>query len=85
MGKTGEFTFINRNNEELKISNYNSILFSLPWTISYKNQTTVCYNIELTLELRKLIPREFTNYNLLLGGELIYRIYEQDVTNKIKY
>lgn len=80
-----EFTFINLNNEELKISNKNSIFFSLPWTISYKNQTTFFYDPELTYVLRKLIPSEFENYNLLLGGELIYRIFEQDVINKIEY
>ena len=80
-----ELTFINRDNEELKISNYNSTFLSLPWTISYKNQITVFYNPELTYRLRKLIPPEFANYKLLLGGELIYRLHEQDVTNKIKY
>ncbi|MDL2251232.1 glycoside hydrolase [Odoribacter sp. OttesenSCG-928-J03] len=80
-----EFTFINRSNEELKISNDKSIFLSLPWTISYKNQTTVFYGPELTYELRKLIPSEFMNYNMLLGGELIYKIYEQDITNKIEY
>ena len=70
-----EFTFINSNNEELKISNHNSLFLSLPWTISYKNQTTVFYTPELTYKLRKLIPSDFTNYNLLLGGELIYQIH----------
>lgn len=78
-----EIKIKNDNNDKIIISNIKSVFFSLPWTITYKGKSTYCYDPELTHLVRKILPPEFNNYNLLLGGELIYRVYETDIINNI--
>lgn len=80
-----EINFYNSKSEELKISNYGSTIFSLPWKITYQNKIYHSYNPEITYLLRNIIPSNFSNYDMLLGGNLIYKIIEQDITNKIEY
>ena len=86
---------INRNNiklilkntmgEELIISNRNSILYSLPWSIEYNNVTIKVYNQCITDMLRSFLPNDFVNYEMLLGGQLIYELIEEKIIDELEY
>lgn len=67
----------NAKGKELIISNSNSILYSLPWTITYKGETINTYNQSITDLLKSILPKGFNNYEMLLGGQLIYKLIEE--------
>ncbi|MEL7006371.1 MAG: hypothetical protein AAFN93_27135 [Bacteroidota bacterium] len=77
--------FKNRKGESFIISNEHATLFSLPWTITYKGQTVISYNPEIATFLRDFIPKDFNNYHQLLGGDLIYRLLEEEVIEQLEY
>lgn len=77
--------FKNKKNEELIVSNINSTLCSLPWTLTYKGKTFNSYNPKLTTLLKSILPSDFNNYKMLLGGQLIYELVEARIIDKLKY
>lgn len=81
-----EIIIKNGEKEKLLINNKSSIFFSLPWEITYNGEKTYCYNPELTLLLRDIIfSLNMPNTELLLGGELIYEVLEQEYINNLEY
>lgn len=75
----------NTKGEELVISNTNSILYSLPWTITYNKVTVNTYNQGITDLLKSILPKDFNNYEMLLGGQLIYELIEEKIIDELKY
>ena len=81
-----EITIKNDNSEYIYINNTNSVLFSLPWEITYNGNKTYCYDPKLTFLLRDIIsPLNLGNENLLLGGEIIYEAILRDILNRLHY
>lgn len=77
--------FKNEKNEKVIISNVNSILYSLPWTIKYKGVTINSYNPNLTEFFKSILPTNFNNYEMILGGQLIYDLVEEKIIDELKY
>ena len=75
----------NTKGEELVISNINSIPYSLPWTITYNKVTVNTYNQGITDLLKSILPNDFNNYEMLLGGHLIYELIEEKIIDELKY
>lgn len=75
----------NAKGKELIISNSNSILYSLPWTITYKGETINTYNQSITDLLKSILPKGFNNYEMLLGGQLIYKLIEEKIIDELNY
>ena len=76
---------INNKGELLKISSKNSSLYSLPWTIEYKERSFETYDTRITGFLKAAIPKGFNYYDKLFAGELIYRLIEQRIINETVY
>lgn len=77
--------FRNKNNEEIMITNTHSLLYSLPWSITYKGVTINSYNPKLNIFFKSLLPIDFNNYEILLGGQLIYDLVEEKIIDELKY
>lgn len=75
----------NTKGTELIISNANSIFYSLPWTMTYKRETITTYNQGITDLLKSILPNDFNNYEMLLGGQLIYELIEEKIIDDLKY
>lgn len=78
-------TIINDQNDTLIINNKIAQFYSLPWEVSLNGQKTISFSPEITAFIRTIIPREFNNYNLFLGGELIYLIINENITRDLEY
>lgn len=75
----------NTKGKELIISNTNSVLHSLLWTMTYKGETINTYNQGITDLLKSILPKDFNNYEMLLGGQLIYELIEEKIIDELKY
>lgn len=75
----------NTKGKELNISNANSILCSLPWTMTYNGVTITTYNQGITDLLKSILPNDFNNYEMLLGGHLIYELNEEKIIDELKF
>ena len=75
----------NTKGEELIITNMKSILYSIPWTITYNNTTVNTYNQGISELLKSILPKDFNNYEMLLGGQLIYELIEEKIIDELKY
>ena len=75
----------NSNNEEVTISNENSYLFSLPWSISYNGIEQKSYNPNINEFMKSILPKNFYNYDMLLGGELIFLLLKTKIIEDLKY
>jgi hypothetical protein len=80
-----EFLIVNNSNEILKVSNENSLPFSLPWTIELDSKRTESFNPRITEFIRSILPSDFSNYEMLLGGELIYKLIEEQIIDELEY
>jgi hypothetical protein len=76
---------INNNSDTLKITSKNSNLFSLPWTIEYKDRSFRTYDPRITELLRVTLPKGFNYYDKLFAGELIYKLIEQRIISEMTY
>jgi len=76
---------INNHSDTLSISNKNSDLFSLPWTIEYKGRTFWSYDTRITEFVRTTIGKESKYYDKLFAGKLIYRLIEQKIISGLEY
>lgn len=76
---------INSKSDTLKITSENSSLFSLPWTIKYKGQSFQTNDNRITSYLITFLPTDFSYYDMLFAGELIYRLVEQRTINELEY
>ena len=77
-------TLINENNEEILIST-NSYYQGLPWELTYHGITVDTYNPKLTELIKTIIPQELPNYEMLLGGELIYWLITNQIIDELEY
>jgi hypothetical protein len=75
----------NTKGEELIISNMNSILYSIPWTITYNSTSANTYSQGITELLKSILPKDFNNYEMLLGGQLLYDLIEEKIIDELKY
>jgi hypothetical protein len=80
-----ELVLVNAKNDTLKISNENSLLFSLPWTIQLGGQSTRSFNPEITKFVRSILPTDFVNYQMLLGGQLIFELVQEQIIKELEY
>lgn len=76
---------VNNKSDTLKIKSESSNLYSLPWTVEYKNKIFKTYDTRITELLKATLPKGFNYYDNLLAGELIYRLIEQRVINEMTY
>ena len=76
---------VNNKSDTLKIKSENSSLFSLPWTIEYNKKSFETYDTRITELLKATLPKGFDYYDKLFAGELIYRLIEQRIINKMTY
>jgi len=76
---------VNSNSDTLTISSENAVLFSLPWTIKYKEDSIITYDPEITFFIRSILPDNFNYQERLLGGELIYKLIEERVIDEQEY
>ena len=75
----------NKDNKTVKISNKNSLLYSLPWTIEYQGVTMQSYNPSITMFINSIFPENFENHEMVTAGELIYKLIEQEIIDSIQY
>ncbi len=78
-------TIVNDNGDTVRISSKNAGLFSLPWTIEFKEHSFNCYDTRITAFLRRYLPKDYNYYNKLFAGELIYRLIEQKMIDRLVY
>jgi hypothetical protein len=78
-------TIINEQNDTLSIDNKIAQYYSLPWKISLNGQKTISYSPQIAKFIKTIIPHDFNNYDLFIGGELIYLIVNEKIINEIKY
>lgn len=78
-------TVINNNSDTLNLTSKNSNLYSVPWTIEYKDNSFETYDTRITELLKETLPKGFNYYDKLFAGELIYRLIEQRVINEMMY
>jgi hypothetical protein len=76
---------VNHKSDTLEITSKNSNLYSLPWTIEYKEHSFETYDTRITELLKATLPNGFNYYNKLFAGELIYRLIEQRIINEMSY
>lgn len=76
---------VNNNSDTLKITSNHAGLYSLPWTIEYKNDSFETYDLRITEFLKAVLPKKFNYYDKLFAGELIYRLIEQRIINEMTY
>jgi len=80
-----ELRIQNNNGNEIVIDNKKSKFYSLPWTITYDNKSMDTYNPKISELVRSILPTEFNNYGKLLGGELIFKLIEEELIDNLKY
>lgn len=80
-----ELRIQNNNGNEIVIDNKKAGFYSLPWTITYGNKSMDTYNPKISELVRSILPTEFNNYEKLLGGELIYKLIENEIIDNLEY
>lgn len=80
-----ELRIQNNSGNEIVIDNKKAEFYSLPWTITYDNKSMDTYNPKITELVRRILPAEFNNYEKLLGGELIFKLIEEEIIDNLKY
>jgi len=80
-----ELRIQNNNGNEIVIDNKKAEFYSLPWTITYDNKSMDTYNPKISELVRSILPTEFNNYEKLLGGELIFKLIEEEIIDNLEY
>lgn len=80
-----EIVIVNDRNDTLKISNESSLLYSLPWKIRLGGQSIHSFNPEITRFIRSILPTDFVNYQMLLGGQLIFELVQERIIDELEY
>lgn len=80
-----ELRIESNNGKEIVIDNKKSGIYSLPWTITYSNKSMDTYNPKITELVRSILPTEFNNYEKLLGGQLIFKLIEEEIIDNLEY
>ncbi|WP_369992905.1 WD40/YVTN/BNR-like repeat-containing protein [Winogradskyella sp.] len=80
-----ELIIKNKDGNKIVIDNRNAQFYSLPWTITYDNKSMDTYNPKISELVRSIIPTEFNNYGKLLGGELIFKLIEEEIVDNLEY
>ena len=80
-----ELRIESNNGNEIVIDNKKSEFYSLPWTITYGNKSMDTYNPKITELVRRILPTEFNNYKKLLGGQLIFKLIEEEIIDNLEY
>ncbi|WP_299095264.1 sialidase family protein [uncultured Winogradskyella sp.] len=80
-----ELRIESKNGNEIVIDNKKSEFYSLPWTITYGNKSMDTYNPKITELVRRILPTEFNNYEKLFGGQLIFKLIEEEIIDNLEY
>ena len=80
-----KMTIINAQNDTLIIDNKIAIHYSLPWEISLSGQKTISYSPLIAKFIQTIIPNDFNNNEMFLGGELMYLIINEGIISELNY
>ncbi|MGZ2372068.1 WD40/YVTN/BNR-like repeat-containing protein [Ancylomarina sp. YFZ004] len=78
-------TIINAQNDTLIIDNKTALHYSLPWEISLSGHKTISYSPLIAKFIQTIIPNDFNNNEMFLGGELMYLMINKKIINDLEY